>query len=115
MDFDYLNSKTAATLDEIRVRVAHEVDDEVEDLRLHGNWNLLAAQLAQVGIEEVVPEQKLHVENSGFTTTSGKQTTKRKFGSKIMSLPRGVPGSPPSCDGSHALVGGNTTTARMLR
>jgi hypothetical protein len=56
------------------------VDDEIEDLRLHGNGNLLAAQLAQVGIEQVIPEQKLHVENSDLTTTSGNDEIKTDFG-----------------------------------
>jgi hypothetical protein len=55
------------------------VDDEIEDLRLHGNGNLLAAQLAQVGIEQVIPEQKLHVENSDLTT-SGNDEIKTDFG-----------------------------------
>ena len=49
------------------------MDDEVEDLRFHGHGNLLAAQLAPVGVEKVVPEQKLHVENSDLTTTSGNE------------------------------------------
>jgi hypothetical protein len=62
------------------VAVLHEVDNEIEDLRLHGNGNLLAAQLAQVGIEQVIPEQKLHVENSDLTTTSGNDEIKTDFG-----------------------------------
>jgi hypothetical protein len=52
------------------------MDDKVENLRFHGNGNLLAAQLAQVGIEKVIPEQKLHVENSGLTATSGNDEIK---------------------------------------
>jgi hypothetical protein len=62
------------------IAVLHEVDNEIEDLRLHGNGNLLAAQLAQVGIEQVIPEQKLHVENSDLTTTSGNDEIKTDFG-----------------------------------
>jgi hypothetical protein len=56
------------------------VDDEIEDLWLHGNGNLLAAQLAQVGIEQVIPEQKLHVENSDLKATSGNNESKTDFG-----------------------------------
>lgn len=54
------------------VTIFHEVDDEVENLRLHGNGNLLAAQLTPIGVEKVVPEHKLHVEISGLTTKSRK-------------------------------------------
>ncbi|WP_162307307.1 hypothetical protein [Bradyrhizobium amphicarpaeae] len=49
------------------------MDDEIENLRLHGNRNLLAAQLAPVGIKKVVTEQKLHVENSGLVTKQAKR------------------------------------------
>ncbi|MGY3107689.1 hypothetical protein [Bradyrhizobium sp. LM6.9] len=59
------------------VAVLHEVDDEIEDLRLHGNGNLLAAQFAQVGIEQMIPEQKLHVEDSNLTMTSAIVKSKR--------------------------------------
>jgi len=52
------------------------MDDEIENLRFHGNGNLLAAQLAPVGVEKMVPEQKLHVENSDLTTTSGNDEIK---------------------------------------
>ncbi|MGY3371357.1 hypothetical protein ACVWZL_008482 [Bradyrhizobium sp. GM2.4] len=62
------------------IAVLHEVDDEIEDLWLHGNGNLLAAQLAQVGIEQVIPEQKLHVENSDLKATSGNNESKTDFG-----------------------------------
>jgi hypothetical protein len=62
------------------IAVLHEVDNEIEDLRLHGNGNLLAAQLAQVGIEQVIPEQKLHVENSDLKATSGNDGRKTDFG-----------------------------------
>ncbi|GLR96150.1 MULTISPECIES: hypothetical protein [Bradyrhizobium] len=82
------------------------MDDEVENLRLHGNGNLLAAQLAPVGIQKVVPEQKLHVENSGLIVKSGKQNDKMKFGSKIMCLSKGALGSSRLRDGSHAGLGG---------
>jgi hypothetical protein len=61
------------------VAVLHEMNDEVENLRFHGNRNLLAAQLAPVGIEKVVPEQKLHVENSDLTATSGNEEIKMDF------------------------------------
>jgi hypothetical protein len=56
------------------------VDDEIEDLRLHGYGNLLAAQLAQVGIEQVIPEQKLHGENSDLKAISGNDESKTDFG-----------------------------------
>ncbi|HEV2153085.1 hypothetical protein [Bradyrhizobium sp.] len=52
------------------------MDDEVEHLRFHGNGNLLAAQLAPVSVEKVIPEQKLHVENSDLTATSGNEEIK---------------------------------------
>jgi hypothetical protein len=55
------------------------MNDEVENLRFHGNRNLLAAQLAPVGIEKVVPEQKLHVENSDLTATSGNEEIENGF------------------------------------
>jgi hypothetical protein len=55
------------------------VDDEIENLRLHGNGNLLAAELAPVGIEKVIPEQKLHVENSDLTTKTGNDEIKMDF------------------------------------
>jgi hypothetical protein len=55
------------------------MNDKVEDLRFHGNRDLLAAQLAPVGIEKVVPEQKLHVENSDLTATSGNEQIKMDF------------------------------------
>jgi hypothetical protein len=58
------------------VAVFHEMDDEIENLRFHGHGNLLAAQLAPVGVEKVVLEQKLHVENSDLTTTSGNDEIK---------------------------------------
>ncbi|HEX9211032.1 MAG TPA: hypothetical protein VF901_11015, partial [Bradyrhizobium sp.] len=86
--------------------VFHEVHDEIEDLRLHGNGNLLAAQLAPVGIEKVIPEQKLHVENSGLTTTSGNDEIKMDFDLKSVSLPGGPPGSQQPRDGCHAVCGG---------
>ncbi|WP_210183856.1 hypothetical protein [Bradyrhizobium sp. DOA9] len=57
------------------------MDDQVENLRFHGNRNLLAAQLAPVGVEKVVLEQKLHVETQASLLKSGK-TNKMKFGSK---------------------------------
>lgn len=38
------------------------MDDQIENLRLHSNGNLLAAQLAQVGVEKVILEQKLQGE-----------------------------------------------------
>jgi hypothetical protein len=55
------------------------VDDEIEDLRLNGNGNLLAAELAQVGIEQVIPEQKLHVENSDLYDDIGNDEIKMDF------------------------------------
>ncbi|MBW7969514.1 hypothetical protein [Bradyrhizobium sp. BR 10289] len=55
------------------------MDDEVEHLWFHGNGNLLAAQLAPVGVEKVIPEQKLHVENSDLTATSGNEEIKNGF------------------------------------
>jgi hypothetical protein len=79
------------------------MDDEVEHLRFHGYGNLLAAELAQVGVEKVVPEQKLHVENSGLTTTSGNDEIKTDFASKSVSPPKGLPGSPQSLDGCYAV------------
>ncbi|WP_194394425.1 hypothetical protein [Bradyrhizobium sp. CCBAU 51765] len=82
------------------------MDDEVENLRLHGNGNLLAAQLAPVSIEKVIPEQKLHVENSGLIVKSGKQNDKMKLGPKIMCLSKRALGSSRLRDGSHARVGG---------
>ncbi|GMP09006.1 hypothetical protein TM239_53710 [Bradyrhizobium sp. TM239] len=78
------------------------MDDEIEDLRLHGNGNLLAAQLAPVGIEKVVPEQKLHVETQA-SLRIGLAKNKMKFGSKTVSLPKGTLGSSRSRDGSHAV------------
>ncbi|WP_271578365.1 hypothetical protein [Bradyrhizobium sp. CCBAU 11361] len=83
------------------------MDDEVENLRFHGNGNLLAAQLAPVGVEKVIPEQKLHVENSDLTT-SGNDEIKMHFDSKSVSPPSGQPGSPQLRDGSHAVSDGNT-------
>jgi len=44
------------------------MDNEIENLRFHRNRNLLAAQLAPVGVEKVIPEQKLHVGNSDLTS-----------------------------------------------
>jgi hypothetical protein len=61
------------------VAVLHEVDDEIEDLRLNGNGNLLAAELAQVGIQQVIPEQKLHVENSDLYDDIGNDEIKMDF------------------------------------
>ncbi|WP_177195995.1 hypothetical protein [Bradyrhizobium sp. OK095] len=55
------------------------MDDEVEHLRFHGNRNLLAAELAPVGVEKVIPEQKLHVENSDLTATSGNDEIENGF------------------------------------
>jgi hypothetical protein len=55
------------------------MDDEVEYLRFHGNGNLLAAQFAPVGVEKVIPEQKLHVENSDPTATSGNEEIEMYF------------------------------------
>jgi hypothetical protein len=79
------------------------MDDEVEDLRFHGDGNLLAAQLAQVGIKKVVPEQKLHVENSGLTTTSGNNEIKMDFALNSVSPPGGRPGSLQSLDSCYAI------------
>jgi hypothetical protein len=79
------------------------MDDEVEDLRFHGHGNLLAAQLAQVGVEKVVPEQKLHVENSDLTTTSGNDEIKMDFALKSVSPPGGLPGSLQLLDGCYAI------------
>ncbi|MEY9551531.1 hypothetical protein ABIF67_005596 [Bradyrhizobium japonicum] len=87
------------------VTVLHEVDDEVEDLRLHGHGNLLAAQLAPVGVEKVVPEHKLHVENSTLAMTSGNDEIRMDFDSKTVSALSGPPGSPRSRDGCYAVFG----------
>ncbi|WP_162137414.1 hypothetical protein [Bradyrhizobium sp. YR681] len=82
------------------------MDDEVENLRFHGNGNLLAAQLAPVGVEKVIPEQKLHVENSNLTATSGNEEIKMDFDLKSVSPANGRPGSPRSRDGCHAVFEG---------
>jgi hypothetical protein len=87
------------------VAVFHEVHDQVENLRLHGNRNLLAAQLAPVGIEKVIPEQKLHVENSGLTTTSNNDEIKNGFRTESVSPSGSLSGSPQSRDGCHAIRG----------
>jgi hypothetical protein len=79
------------------------MDDEIENLRFHGNGNLLAAQLAQVGIEQVIPEQKLHVENSDLTATSGNEEIKTDFDLKSVSPPEGRLGSPRHQYGCHAI------------
>ncbi|WP_168213221.1 hypothetical protein [Bradyrhizobium cosmicum] len=81
------------------------MDDQVENLRLYGHGNLLAAQLAPIGIEKVVPEHELHVENSVLTTTSGNDEIKMVFDLKSVSPPSGRSGSPRSRDGSHAVFG----------
>ncbi|MDN3277082.1 hypothetical protein QWJ07_22660 [Frankia sp. RB7] len=79
------------------------MDDEVEDLRFHGHGNLLAAQLAPVGVEKVVLEQKLHVENSDLTATSGNDEIKIDFAMKSVSPPEGRSGSPYLPDGCYAI------------
>jgi len=79
------------------------MNDEVEDLRFHGNGNLLAAQLAQVGVEKVIPEQKLHVENSGLTMISGNDEIKKDVALNSMGLSGGLPGSPQPLDGCYAI------------
>ena len=85
------------------VAVFHQVDDEVEHLRFHGHRNLLPAQLAPVGVEKVILEQKLHVENSDLTATSGNDEIKMDFASKSVSQTKGQHGSPQLPDGCYAI------------
>ena len=43
------------------VAVLHQVDQEVEDLRLHGNSFGAAAQLPAVGVKPMIGKEKFHV------------------------------------------------------
>jgi hypothetical protein len=77
------------------------MDDQVEDLRLHGNGNLLAAELASISVEQMVPEQKLHVKTQA-SRRHRQCGIKTDFDMKSVSPARGRGGSPRLRDGCHA-------------
>ncbi|CUU15049.1 hypothetical protein CDS [Bradyrhizobium sp.] len=53
----------------------------------------------------MVPEHKLHVENSTLAMTSGNDEIRMDFDSKTVSPLSGLPGSPRSRDGCYAVFG----------
>jgi hypothetical protein len=54
----------------------------------------------------MVPEHKLHVEDSDLTATSGNEEIEMYFDLMSVSPPNGRAGSPRLRDGSHAVSGG---------